>query len=385
MRVMFGRRAPHALLSFLAVACVLNAPAAVANTLCTRIIQSPEYPVPMAERESDRQVQAHVLPGFVADGDRLAGQGRLADAVASYARVFSGFQYKGTYPGNSRCLSKDFYQEVADKLRAVASRLAEQRSAKGYMLDESHEYGGEFQRGALRLYLTSNQYDEFVSKAFAYAASELRERDIDRELAGLVNNRLDELRRQRERGTEAHNRGLVNDLTPLLDEELAAFDQLSDFEARLAVHLAPLYPKLADQCLAEEEQLHSQLVTVDSPVVANMRFGVGLGDFENCVDRLAKHPTQMARLQTRANERGQAFMAADRFEIAAVYFEVADNESGRARADDLAKRQQEQRVSEMVKGVEADLAKMQKSEDEKAAFEKEAEDMAAEFGFDLDE
>jgi hypothetical protein len=356
-----------------------------AETLCTRIIQSGEYPIPMDEREGDRQVQGHVLPGFVAEGDRLAGEGKLADAVAAYAKVFSGFQYRGVYFSGGRCLSKDFYQTAADKLRAVASELAERRRAKGYMLDESHEYGGEFQRGALRLYLTSNQYDEFVSKAFAYAASELRERDIDRELVGLVNNRLDELRRQRERGTEAHNRGLVNDLTPLLDEELAAFDKLGGFGERLAAQLEPLYPKLTDQWLAEEARFHQQLLATDGLTAQMMLHDKARNSLEDGIDRLADHPAEVARLQARADQRGRVFMTAGRFESAEAYFDLAGNEAERARAARLAEQQSDERSRKLVQGVEADVRKMQKSEDEKAAFEKEAEDMAAEFGFDLDE
>ncbi len=69
----------------------------------------------MDEREGDRQVQARVLPGFIAEGDKLAGEGKLAEAVAAYGRVFSGFQYRGVFFGDGRCLSVDFYQERRTK------------------------------------------------------------------------------------------------------------------------------------------------------------------------------------------------------------------------------------------------------------------------------
>lgn len=383
MSVKYRHRLAQGLLAVIALVC---APATIANTLCTHIVQSPEHPIPIDERESDRQVQARLLPSFVTEGDKLASAGNLVKAAEVYVKVLSGnFSYRGTYPGHARCLPTDFYQEVADKLRAVASQLAEQREANGYLLDEIHQYGGVLHHGALSLYLISNQYDIFVDQAIAYAESELRERDIDRELNSIVQRRLYDLRMKRKLSTRGRNEQYVNDLTPLLDSELAAFDKLSDFGARLAAHLEPLYPGLADQWLAEEVRYHKQFLATDAFFPQMALDAKARGSLQDGIDRLQDHPILLERLRARANERGEAFVAAGRYEMAEGYFDVAGNENQRARAEELADRQQAERVSEVTRGVEADIRKMQKSEDEKATFEQETEDMAAELDFDLDD
>lgn len=381
MRVISGRWFSCALFSLLGVVCTFNAPAAAANTLCTRIIQSGEYPIPMEERESDRQVQARVLPDFIARGDQLVDEGNLAEAVDAYDRVFGGFQYRGVFFGGGRCLSKEFYQEAADKLRAAANALAKNLTAKNNQHDEPDDPGGS-QVGALRLYLTSNQYDRFVEQAIAYAESELRQHDIDRALVGLVGNRLDALKRMR---TEGRNQQYDNDLTPLLDEELAAFDKLDGFEEKLIAHLKPLYPSVTDYWLAEEARFHQQLLAADGLILKMMLHGKARNRLENGLERLEDHPAELARLKSRANQRGDAFMADGRFEMAEDYFDLAGNAGGRARARYLAGQHDEERFAELAKSVESDVRQMQKSPEEKADFEKETEDMAAEFGFDLDE
>ncbi len=242
-----------------------------------------------------------------------------------------------------------------------------------------------FQHGVLRLYLTSNQYERYVEQAIAYAESELPEGDIDRELVSLVDNRLDELKRMRENGTEAHNRQYVNDLTPLLDEELAAFEKLGGFEEKLMAHLKPLYPRVTDHWLAEEMRHYQQLNTSDDFISQMMLRDKVRNTLEAGIDRMENHPAEVERLKSRANERGKAFMAAGRYEVAEAYFDAAGNEKERAHAERLAERRNEEQFGKLAQSVEADLREMQKSEDEKAAFEKDTEDMAAEFGFDLDE
>ena len=376
--------------------------AAATETICTYIIQSGEYPIPMDEREGDRQVQGRVLPGFVAEGDKLLGEGKQVAALDAYAKVFAGyFYYKNVMFGAGRCLPTDFYQEAADKLHTVASAVAERRRTKGYLLDESHEYGGDVQHGALRLYLISNQYDLFVNHAISYAESELLQRDIDGELVGLVKNRLDELKRTRETGTEAHYRQYVNDLTPLLEEELAAFDKLARFEEQLRAHLAPLYPKITDHWLAEESRHFDEFDKTDGAMPKGMLHGQATGALEAGIGRLARHPQQVARLKARANVRGETLMKManadvggealmglmmkDYYAYARDYFEIAGNQEQYAKADRLSEERQESVAKRMEASMQTDFEKMQKSEEEKSAFQDETDEMAAEFGFDLEE
>lgn len=383
----------------LAVAIVLISalPAAAAETACTSIIQSAEFPIPMDDRESARQVQARVLPGFAAEGDKLAGEGKLAEAVEAFAKVFSGYQYGGVYFGDERCLSMDFYQDAADRLRGVASRLAGQRRAQGYLLDESHEYGGDIQPGALRLYLISNQYDSFVSYALEFAESELPERDIDGQLVAMVRQRLDELERKRELSANEHYSRHVNDLTPLLDEELGAFSKLAGFDEKLAARLAPLYPKITDHFLAEEATSFKEADKTDGMIQKGMLQGQATGALEAGIRRLAGHPQQVARLKARANTRGEALMKSapkdsggegmmmkDHYAYAREYFEIAGNQEGYANADRLAEQRQETMVKRFEASIRTDIEKMKKSDEEQSAFQDETDDMAAEFGFDLD-
>jgi len=404
-RAMSVRRISRSLLGTVAAGLLFGLSSATATeTICTYIIQSGEYPIPMDEREGDRQVQARVKPGFVAEGDNLAGKGKPVAAMDAYAKVFSGFQYRGVFFDAGRCLSVEFYQGAADKLRVVASAIAEQRRAKGYLLDESHEYGGDMQPGALRLYLISNQYDLFVSHAISYAESELLRRDTDGALVGLIENRLDELERTREIGTEAHYRQYVNDLTPLLDEELAAFDKLVNFDEKLKAHLAPLYPTITDHWLAEEARHFDEFEQTDGVLPKKMFLERAGGALEAGADRLVEHPRQVARLKARANARGKALMkmastdasgeglkelmALDYHAYARTYFEFAGNQEQSAKAGRLSDERQEAVAKEMEMtevSIRADVEKMQKSEAEQAAFQEKADEMAAEFGFDLEE
>jgi len=388
-------------LSAIAAAGLLFGPslAAATETICTYIIQAGEYPIPMEEREGDRQVQGRVLPGFVAEGDKLLDEGNQAAAMDAYAKVFAGyFYYKNVMFGPSRCLPMDFYQNAADKLRAAASELAEQRRTKGYLLKEWHENGDDTRRGALELYLISNQYDLFVNHAISYAESELLQQDIDGELVGLVKSRLDKLERIRESGTEAHYRQYVNDLTPLLDEELAAFDKLARFEEQLRARLAPLYPKITDHWLAEEKRNFNDAVKTDGAFPKGMMFGQATGALEAGIRRLARHPQQVARLKARANIRGEALMKEGRentsgeglvprghYAYAREYFEIAGNQEQYAIADRLAEDRQESAAKRAVASIQTDIEKMQKSDEEQSAFQDETDEMAKEFGFDMEE
>lgn len=360
-------------------------PAASAETICTKLIRGPDGSIPMDERESERQVQARIKPGFIAEGDKLAGEGKLAAAVEAYAGVFGGHWYVGFYSDARRCLSVDFYQAATDKLRVVASELAEQRRTKSHLLDESHEHGGDIQRGALGLYLISNQYDSFVNHAISYAESELLQRDIDGTLVGLVESRLNELERTREIGTEAHNREYVNDLTPLLDEELAAFDKLARFEEQLRARLAPLYPKITDHWLGEEERNFSDAIKTDGAFPKGMMFGRATDALERGIKRLYEHPEEVARLRRRANARGNTLMTQEQYQPAEEYFEIAGNDDLAAEAGRLAETHQYEWAKKMEASIKTDLEKMQKSGEEQAAFQDETDEMAREFGFDVEE
>jgi hypothetical protein len=75
----------------------------------------------------------------------------------------------------------------------------------------------------------------------------------------------------------------------------------------------------------------------------------------------------------------------DEYGPAQDYFEIAGNEKQAEVARGLADAQQEAKLEEVTKAVEADIQKMKKTEEEKAAFQEEADDMAAEFGFDLED
>jgi hypothetical protein len=353
--------------------------------------------VPLDERESKRQVQARVIPEGVAIGDKLVEDGKLAEAAdVYYDLLFGGFWDKGVLHGSGRCLSIDKYQQIADKLRAVVLRLAPRHLEKGYFLDERHSYGGPVERGALRLFLDSNQYDVYIERAYEYAVSELQEGDIDSTLAGMVNRRLEDLERTRNTNIDLEAHGYQNDLTPLLDEELAAFDKLANFEEKLRAHLAPLYPKITDHLLAEEAKNFDDAIKTDGMISQGLMFGRSTDALERGIKRLHAHPEEVARLRTRANARGNtlmtrantrgnALMTQKQYQLAEDYFEIAENEEAAAKADRLAEAQADTMIKNVEVSVKAVVEKMQKTDKEKAAFEDDTDEMAAEFGFDLED
>lgn len=378
----FGRRW---LLTAVAIATAWSGPL-LAKTVCTVIPTAAEYPVPVEDRQSLRQVQSSVIPELVARGDELAADGKLAEAVEVYDKVFGGFRDRhGMLHQSERCLSSEVYQQVADKLRAVASQLAEQRMNKGYVLDESHSYGGAFQSGALRLYLISNQYDAYIDHSFSYAARELMARDIDDELATMVRDRLGEIERMRDADHTYQALGVVNDRTPLLAEELAAFDKLGEFDQKLKAHLAPLYPKVTDHWLAEEASIHDDAIGTDGMIPKNMLFDRAAAALESGVKRMRKHPDELARLTAHANLRGQELLEQQQYAAAEEYFDIAGNDRQAAKASRLAETQEDAMVERIEAAVKSNLEKMQKTDKEQAAFQDEADEMAAEFGFDLEE
>ena len=116
-----------------------------------------------------------------------------------------------------------------------------------------------------------------------------------------------------------------------------------------------------------------------------MLFGQATGALEAGIKRLAAHPQEVARLQARANTRGEALLAMDQYEPAQEYFEIAGNEKQSEIARELAESQQAVKLEALQATVKSDIEKMKKSDEEKAAFQDEADDMAAEFGFELED
>jgi hypothetical protein len=348
--------------------------------MCTYVITSQEYGVPMDERESLRAAQSRIVPEIVAKADELAEAGQLSESVVNYFSVLEGRDYRTYLTGRyHRCLPTDLYQSVANKLRPVASKLAIQLMEQGVYERKSSPDNGP---AALRLLLMSNQYDSFERHAFEYAVKELPERDVYPSY--LAQARLDELEEMRNADPYRTNE-VVNDLTPLLDEELAAFDKLPGFKSRLQAHLAPLYPKLTDDLLATEARHYDEAVGTDGMIPKMMLFGRATDTLDSGIKRLERHPKQVARLQKRANERGEALLEMDQFEPAQEYFEIAGNEKQSEIARGRAESQQAVKLDALQATVKSDMEKMKKSDEEKAAFQDEADDMAAEFGFELED
>ncbi len=402
---MISKRIRHTVVGAAAAGLLLGSfPAVAAPTICTELIRGPDGSIPVDERESARQVQARIKPGLIAEGDKLAGDGKLAEAVETYSGIFGGYWYAGFYSSAMRCLPVDFYQGAASKLRAVASELAERRRARGHLLDESHEYGGDLDHGALRLYLLSNQYDRFISEAFAYADTEFLERDIDDQLMAMVSGRLGELETYRNAGSGHAAVGYTNDLTPLLDEELAAFTKLAGFDEKLKARFASRYPDITEHWLAEEARHFGGPDRTDEVFAKEMFLERAKDALKAGADRLREHPRQVARLKARANTRGEALMrkgsevaggeglmglmATDYYAHARDYFEFAGNQEQAAVAGRLSDERQEsveQEADRIEASIRTDVEKMRKSDEEQASFQEATDEMAREFGFDLDE
>lgn len=387
---MLTRQIGRRLLPGIAAASLLLGPlpATATETICTVLIRGPDGSIPVDERESERQVQARIMPGLIAEGDKLASEGKLDAAVEAYAGVFRGHWYAGFYSGAKRCLSMDFYQKATDKLRDAASEIAEQRRIKGYLLNAPDTKDGKSQAGALGLYLISNQYDTFVDHALEYAASELFDRDIDGELAHLADRRLEQLEQAQNAGTSPGYRGLENDLTPLLAEELVAFDKLANFDEKLRAHLAPLYPNITDHWLAQEASNYDEAIKTDGMMLEELRFGPATDALERGLNRLNAHPEEVARLRARASARGNALMKVERFQPAETYFEIAGNEELAARAGRLAETQKNAWAEKFKASVQTNIQNienMKKSDKDQAAFQNETDEMAAEFGFDVED
>ena len=367
------------------------ASATATETICTYVSTSAEHPVPLDERESIRQIQAWLLPEHIARGDEFAAAGQPRQAAVAYFRVFGSMQDRGVYYGTERCLSKEFYQRVADKLKVVASQTAAELIGQGIYDDRSRS--GD-QPSALRLLLMSNQYDEFIEHGFEYAADELLEMEVG--LPSMAQIRLREIEQTQNQGDAYRMANYENDLTPLLDEELAAFDKLANFEEKLRAHLAPLYPKITDHWLAEEAKNFDDAMKTDGMFPKGQMLGRATDALKNGIDRLRGHPEELVRLRARANAHGKVLMAQKQYEgnvlmtqmqyqAAEDYFEIAENNEAAAKAGQLVEAQADTAIKNIEVSVNEAVEKMQKTDEEKAAFEDDTDEMAAEFGFDLEE
>ena len=359
---------------------------AIADTICTHIPRIVESAGLEAPTESQRVVKDRILREYIDYGDAAVGKGQLTDAVYYYSRVFRPFAHKRWNYTAERCASQSLYQEAAGQLRKVAGRLAAEDLSRGhYLPGETRNEIRDQPGGALYLFLIANDYDAFIEHSFEYAARELRERDIQDELTGLASQRLRELESSRDLSASYRHTALQDDAAPLLDAELTAFDKLKDFDARLEAHLAPLYPTVTDYWLDEEARRYRNLQSEDSLLQQSILVDHAAGALADGIARLERFPTEVTRLTSRGNERGEALMAQQRYALARAYFDAVNNDERHARADELARRKEEETVRDLEGKLQADIQRMQKTDDEKAAFEEDTDDMAAEFGFDLDE
>ncbi|MGB5334909.1 MAG: hypothetical protein WBN07_04770, partial [Woeseiaceae bacterium] len=116
-----------------------------------------------------------------------------------------------------------------------------------------------------------------------------------------------------------------------------------------------------------------------------MMFGRATDALERGIKRLREHPEEVARLKNRANTRGNTLMSREQYQPAEDYFEIAGNDDLAAKARRLAETQQHAWAEKVEASIKTDIEKMQKSDDEQAAFQEETDEMAKEFGFDLEE
>lgn len=177
--------------------------------------------------EADRNTQRQRILELLRIGDDQASQRLYREATLTYYSIFDPSAYGQPGLGLTRLAPLEFYVAAATGLRAVATPYAEKLMECGcFLAGESHDGIIGVPRGALNLYLISNQYDVFTKHALQYAVEEQTRRDISRFLMSAVRARLEHLRH-------------VDARAPLLSEERQAFDALADFKTSLHAYLAP--------------------------------------------------------------------------------------------------------------------------------------------------
>ncbi len=176
-------------------------------------------------KQSDRQVQSDRITRLINVGDKEAALGRNAEATCTYYSIFQPDLCDRAI-GLRRLAPIGLYAIAAGKLRAVARKYAAELIERdGYLAGESGSGIVGVPRGALNLYLISNQYDVFAELALEYAVAELPNRDISRFLMSSIRARLNHLEEIRACAT-------------LLEEEQMAFAVLAGFRAELQVQLS---------------------------------------------------------------------------------------------------------------------------------------------------
>ena len=190
-----------------------------------------EYTCETGPAQCDREVQSDRIARLINVGNKETALGKDAEATCTYYGIFQPELCDDPAIGLRRLAPIELYEKADRKLRAVASRYAAQLIDRGcYLPGESASGIVGVPRGALNLYLISNQYDVFAEFALHYAAEEFGRRDIKRFLMSSVRARLGHLES-------------VQGCGILLEEEQEAFSKLAGFEARLQAHLAPLQAK----------------------------------------------------------------------------------------------------------------------------------------------
>lgn len=188
-----------------------------------------EFTPPIDQANCDREAQRDHIVTLLDTGDEEFSAGRYAEATLTYYSIFQPLLCGDSGLGLRRVAPIELYENAARKLRAVATRYARQLiEHRCFLAGESPDGAVGAPRGALNLYLISNQHDVFTERALQYAVEELATRNINRFLMSSVRARLNHLR-------------YVGDCAPLLSEEQEAFERLAGFEAKLRAHLAPLY------------------------------------------------------------------------------------------------------------------------------------------------
>ncbi|MGB5331221.1 MAG: hypothetical protein WBM80_05005 [Woeseiaceae bacterium] len=178
--------------------------------------------------EADRTVQSDFLLKLIRIGDKEAALGKDAEAIRTYYSIFQPDLCGDSVLGLRRAAPIELYAQAAQKLRVVASRYA-LKLVRSRCLLAGDSTSGLFgvPRGALNLYLISNQYDVFADLALHCAAEEFGRRNIKRFLMSSIRARLNHLEN-------------VQACATLLGEEQDAFLKLDDFGVRLHAYLAPL-------------------------------------------------------------------------------------------------------------------------------------------------
>lgn len=168
-----------------------------------------------------RDTQRDHIVSLLKAGDEEVSLHRLPEATLAYYSIFQPALCEEPNPGLLRVAPVELYEEAASKLRRVATQYAEELIAcRCFLAGECPGGAVGVPRGALNLYLISNQSESFTERAVQYAAEEMPTRNISRFLRSAVRARLEHLRNVRSCAT-------------LLNEEQEALEKLGDFEARL--------------------------------------------------------------------------------------------------------------------------------------------------------